>query len=76
LWLLWGTFSLFLLLWVADWVTSYGSGHITELFSYLSITSHFRNFAQGVLDTKDMVYYLSLIVGGLFLTARRMELAE
>jgi ABC-2 type transport system permease protein len=71
-----GTFSLFLLLWVADWVTSYGSGHIAELFSYLSITSHFRNFAQGVLDTKDLVYYLSLIVGGLFLTARRMELAE
>ena len=71
-----GTFSLFLLLWVADWVTSYGSGHIAALFSYLSITSHFRNFAQGVLDTKDIVYYLSLIVGGLFLTARRMELAE
>ncbi|HLK33671.1 MAG TPA: ABC transporter permease subunit [Terriglobales bacterium] len=71
-----GTFSLFLLLWVADWVTSYGSGRFAELFSYLSITSHFRNFAQGVLDTKDIVYYLSLIVGGLFLTARRMELAE
>jgi ABC-2 type transport system permease protein len=70
------TFSLFLLLWVADWVTSYGSGTISQIFSYLSITSHFQNFTQGVLNSKDIVYYLSLITAGLFLTARRMELAE
>lgn len=70
------TFSLFLLLWVADWVTAYASGGVSGVFSYLSITSHFQNFTQGLIDVKDVVYYLSLIVGGIFLTARRMELAE
>ncbi len=70
------TFVLFLLLWVADWVTAYGNGVISHLISYMSVTSHLQNFTQGVLDLKDVIFYLSLIVAGLFLTARRMELAE
>lgn len=70
------TFILFLLLWVADWVTAYGSGAVSHVVSYLSITSHLQNFTQGVIDLKDVVFYLSLIVAGLFLTARRMELSE
>ncbi len=70
------TFSLFLLLWVAGWTTAYSSGTIAGFFSYLSITTHFQNFTLGLIDLKDLVYFLSLIVGGLFLTARRMELAE
>jgi ABC-2 type transport system permease protein len=43
------------------------------VISYLSVTSHFESFARGVLDTKDAVYYLSMIVFGLFMTARSME---
>ncbi|MGH9480989.1 MAG: ABC transporter permease, partial [Terriglobales bacterium] len=70
------TFVLFLLLWVADWVTSYGSGVISHVVSYLSVTAHLQNFTQGIISVKDVVFYLSLIAAGLFLTARRMELAE
>jgi ABC-2 type transport system permease protein len=70
------TFVLFLLLWVADWVTAYGSGAVSKVIAYLSVTSHLQNFTQGIVDLKDVVFYLSLIVAGLFLTARRMELAE
>lgn len=70
------TFSLFLLLWVADWVSAYDNGRVAHIIAYLSLTTHLTNFVQGVLDLKDVVYYLSLIFAGLFLTARRMELAE
>ncbi len=70
------TFALFLLLWVADWVTAYDNGRFAHIIAYLSLTTHLTNFVQGVLDVKDLVYYLSLIFAGLFLTARRMELAE
>lgn len=70
------TFSLFLLLWVADWVTAYNSGVAAHIFTYLSITSHLRSFTEGIVEMKDLVYYLSLIVAGLFLTARRIELSE
>lgn len=70
------TFVLFLLLWVSDWVTAYGSGMVSHVVSYLSVTAHLQNFTQGVIDLKDTIFYLSLIIAGLFLTARRMELAE
>lgn len=70
------TFVLFLLLWVSDWVTAYGSGVVSHVVAYMSVTAHLQNFTQGIIDAKDVIFYLSLIVGGLFLTARRMELAE
>lgn len=70
------TFVLFLLLWVADWVTAYGSGTVSKVVSYMSVTGHLQSFSQGIIDLKDVIFYLSLIVAGLFLTARRMELAE
>lgn len=70
------TFVLFLLLWVSDWVTAYGSGVVSHVVAYMSVTAHLQNFTQGIIDAKDVIFYLSLIVAGLFLTARRMELAE
>ena len=39
-----------------------------ELFSYLSLTNHFESISRGVIDTKDLVYFFSLIFLGLFLT--------
>jgi ABC-2 type transport system permease protein len=67
------TFGVFLLLWVLDWVSSFSTGTGGKLASYLSITTHFEQFAKGVLDLKDVVYYLSVSFLGIFLTARSME---
>ena len=44
-----------------------------ELVSYLSITKHFEDFAKGIIDTKHVVYYLSFITFGLFLTAKSVD---
>jgi ABC-2 type transport system permease protein len=68
-----GTFVVCLLLWVLDWVAAYDTSTTGKVISYLSVTGHFENFAKGVLDSKDVVYYLSLIFLGLFLTTRSME---
>lgn len=68
-----GTFGAFLLLWVFAWVSSYDSATWAQVLSYLSISSHFDTFGRGVLDSKDAVYYLSVIFLGLFFTARSME---
>jgi ABC-2 type transport system permease protein len=67
------TFGVCLLLWVLDWVSQFESSRLFTVISYLSVTSHLESFMRGVLDTKDAVYYLSMIVFGLFLTARSME---
>jgi ABC-2 type transport system permease protein len=62
------TFVVFLMLWVIDWM-----GEGKPLLEYLSITRHFDDFARGVIDTKHLVYYLSVIVFGLVLTMRSVE---
>ena len=43
------------------------------ILEYLSITQHFGDFARGIIDTKHVVYYLSVITFGLFLTAKSVD---
>jgi ABC-2 type transport system permease protein len=67
------TWGVLLLLFVLNWVDAYSSSTVGQVFSYLSLTTHFDNFAKGVIDLKDVVYYLSVVVIGIFLTARSLE---
>ncbi len=67
------TFSACLLLWILDWVSSYETAAWAKVMTYLSVVTHFEPFSKGVLDTKDVIFYLSVIFLGLFLTARSME---
>ncbi len=67
------TFGLFLMLWVADWVTAYSTGKVGQVFGYIAITPHLENFAKGVIDLRDVVYYGSVIFLGVFLTHRSLE---
>jgi ABC-2 type transport system permease protein len=66
-------FAVCLMLWILNWVTEFGTSWYERVFGYLAVTSHFDSFAKGVLDTKDIAYYLSVIFVGLFLTARSLE---
>jgi ABC-2 type transport system permease protein len=43
------------------------------VLNYLSITTHLEDFMGGVIDTRHVVYYLSFIAFGLFLTARSVD---
>jgi len=67
------TFAVFLILYVLDWITIFNTSTAGKVISYLSITSHYESFARGVVDLKDVVYYLSAIFLGLFLTSRSLE---
>jgi len=65
--------AVFLLLYVLDWVTEYSSGRVGKVLSYMALTTHFDNFAKGVVDLSDVTYYVSVITLGVFLTGRSME---
>jgi gliding motility-associated transport system permease protein len=67
------TFGVCLMLWVLDWVTSFEASPFLTVLSYLSVTTHFDTFSRGVIDSKDVIYYVSLILFGLFLTGRSLE---
>ena len=43
------------------------------MLQHLSLTEHFDSFAKGVIDTKDLVYYLNLTILALFLTLRSLD---
>jgi ABC-2 type transport system permease protein len=67
------TFAVCLLLWVLDWVSSYEQAVWAKVIAYCSVLTHFEPFSKGVIDSKDVVYYLSVIFLGLFLTQRSLE---
>lgn len=66
-------FSICLLLWVLDWMSSFQDSAVARVLSYMSVLQHFDSFSKGVLDSKDIIYYISAIFIGLFLTARSLE---
>ncbi len=67
------TFGVCLLLFVMGWVSAYDGATWATVLSYLSLNSHFDSFAKGVIDTKDVIYDVTVIFVGLFFTARSME---
>jgi ABC-2 type transport system permease protein len=67
------TFGACLLLWVLEWVSGYETATWAKVLAYGSVITHFESFSKGVLDTKDALYYVSLIFLGLFLTSRSLE---
>lgn len=67
------TFAVFLFLWVINWIGENAGATTREIVNYLSITQHLDDFTRGVIDTKHLVYYLSFITFGLFLTAKSVD---
>ncbi len=67
------TFGILLILWIIGWSADYLGGWGGKVLQHLSILEHNDNFAKGVLDTKDVLYYLNFIVLALFLTLRALE---
>jgi ABC-2 type transport system permease protein len=67
------TFAVFLLLWIINWVGPFTGPTTQQVLDYLSITNHLDDFTRGIIDTKHLVYYLSFIAFGLFLTARSVD---
>jgi ABC-2 type transport system permease protein len=67
------TFAVFLLLWVINWPASFAGPQTQSILNYLSITDHFDDFTKGIVDTKHLVYYFSVMAFGLFLTARSVD---
>lgn len=62
------TFGALLLFWILNWA-SYSAGGIWKaVLNYLSFFQHFDDMTKGILDTTHIVYYISFIFFGLFLT--------
>lgn len=66
-------FVILLLLYVLSWPAETTGADLGDLLKYLSVIEHFNEMVKGVIDTKDVVYFLTLILLSLFLTHRSVE---
>ena len=68
-----GTFGALLALWLLGWFADSAQGALRTAVQQAAIIEHMDGFAKGVIDTKDLVYYLSVTGFALFLTLRSLE---
>ncbi len=61
-------FSSILLVWVIAWVGESAGASWRGVLTYLSFFEHFQNMIRGVIDTQDVVYYVSFTFMCLYLT--------
>jgi ABC-2 type transport system permease protein len=62
-----------LLLYVISWPAETAGPVIASVLKYVSLTEHFGEMVKGVIDSKDLVYFGSVILLALFLTHRSVE---
>ena len=67
------TFCLFLGIWTLGWLDDPMAGPVKKALAYLGVTTHMDDLVKGVVDLKDLVFYLSFIAFGLFLAHQSVE---
>jgi ABC-2 type transport system permease protein len=67
------SFGLILSLWLIGFLSGVVTGSSADIIDYLSIVAHYGDFMKGVVSSKDVIYYLSIVGGALFLATRSLE---
>jgi ABC-2 type transport system permease protein len=62
-----------LLLYIIGWPADTAGDVLGPFLQYLSVTEHFAEMVKGLIDTRDLVYFASVITLALFLTQRSVE---
>jgi len=68
-----GALFALLVLYTVGWLGETLQGGAAELIKYVSITDHFQELTKGIIDTRELVYFGTLLVVSLFLTQRSVE---
>jgi len=62
-----------LLMWLASGLSDMVGGGLKSIVEYLPLFAHYNDMMRGVIDTKDILYYMSVAVLFLFLSTRMLE---
>lgn len=57
----------------SNFVTYSVPSFIAAIFEYLGMANHFDSISRGVIDSRDLMYYLSIIVIFLYLNVRALQ---
>jgi ABC-2 type transport system permease protein len=67
------SFLIVFILFMLDKILLYVPASLASILEYLSIDYHFSNIARGIIDSRDVFYYLSTIVFTLLLGAVSLQ---
>ena len=67
------SFGTILMMWLIDVFSRSASEGVKAVLTYLSILNHLNDFLGGVIATSHIIFYLSLILVGVFLTYRSLD---
>lgn len=67
------SFGALLLFWLIGYSSDAAGPVLGGILRHLSLLNHFENFSKGVIDSRDVIYYLNFTVFCLFLTLRSLE---
>ncbi|MBI5604131.1 MAG: ABC transporter permease subunit [Deltaproteobacteria bacterium] len=66
-------FGALLMFWIIGWAGSVSGPAVSSVVHYLSLLEHMDPFSKGVLDSRDLVYYLIFSIFFIFLTLRYLD---
>lgn len=67
-------FGAMLILWLIDVAGGLFGPPVSDFVTYISLSGHYFDFLRGVIDTKDVVFYLSVMAASLFLSVQALQL--
>lgn len=67
------TFGTLLFFWLISWAAHRAGPVWSDVLNHLSLIGHYANFAQGIIDTNGIVYYLTFTGFALFATNLSVE---
>jgi ABC-2 type transport system permease protein len=67
------TFGVLLVLWFIGEAKSWAGPVVGSVLEYMSISKHFEGLSKGLIDSRDILFYLVFSVFFLFLTVRQMS---
>ncbi len=67
------TFGILLLLWVVSWAQAFTAGWLRDVLGYMAIMSHFDTLTKGIIDSRDVIFFILFILFFLFGTFRYLD---
>ncbi len=66
-------FGFIFFMWIIGWAAAAADEGMGLILNYISLVGHMEPFLKGVIDSNHVVYYLSFMAFGLFLTHRVVD---
>jgi ABC-2 type transport system permease protein len=67
------SYVVLLFFWLIGWLDSAVEGVLGDIAKHISILENFQDFAKGIIDSRPIIFFVSVIVFALFLSVRSLE---